>query len=245
MSTPKTSAFGANVRREESTVTLPSGRKITVIEMTGDQEDIFKGLGNKAKTYEVINKFLMDSTKALDGKDTPTTEKDFEDMLSGDRTACLIHIRTLTHGTKVTYVVHCTECKSDSECVVDIQPIFDEAKPYPHGNEREFSVKLPEGEIFFELPTGKTERRMKENGRSDANAALAAMHLWEVTKDGKLPVQLSNLKARQTAELRKAVSALLCKMDTTVKIACQKCGAEYQEGLVTNPNFFYPNLATI
>ena len=105
-------SFSGTFERSNRDIELPSGRKITVLETTGKEEQILSKL--KDRKPGVLEEYLCSVTENLDGvKGHPTTQQ-ILDMLSGDRTMILLYVRLLTHGEIVTYKLNCKECNSKS-----------------------------------------------------------------------------------------------------------------------------------
>lgn len=227
--------------RLEKAVTLPSGRQAVVLEMTGKEEALFRDLSTK-KVADVTTKFLCSVTKSLDGNSEPVTREAIESMLVGDRTAILLHVRDVTHGPLVNFHIDCTNCHKSSEHEFSIEPVLAGIEPYPHGAELVHSIDVDGAKLFFELPTGKTERKISEFKTVDVNSKIAAMRIWEETPDGTLPVHLESLRSRHLAALRKAVKDLECRIDKTVSLVCPHCGEKFALGLTENPDFLFPGL---
>lgn len=234
-------SFSGNYERAKKLITLPSGRKVTILETTGKEEKILSKLADK-KSTGAIEQYMVGVCEALDGaKEKPTT-KQFLDMLTGDRMMILLQARLLTHGSIVNYKLTCTECGKKSEHEIDIEKIAETSLPYPHGDKRECSVKFKEGEIWFELPNGKTEEKIASSDGRDVNSKVAALHMWEVLADGtKMPVSIDNLKSRHLSELRKSLKENEYVMDTTAVIICPSCRAETTINAIVNPDFLFPN----
>jgi hypothetical protein len=106
MSDGKIGAFSSPFDREKREFTLPSGRRVTVLETTGREERIISQLKNVDR-YDKINEYLSGVTENLDGKPGSQDPSVFEAMLTGDRTYILMCSRVLTHGPVMTYQLKC------------------------------------------------------------------------------------------------------------------------------------------
>lgn len=235
--------FGQNHPKEKKEITLPSGRKITVIEMTGREEMLLKI--RTGKVYDALNNFFAALTENLDGKEGHPELRQLDEMLIQDRNLTLIEIRKLTHGPIIERKGECSnkDCGATMEHEVDLDSVLATLKPYPRGNQREFSVKTDIGEIWYELPTGANERRLETvTGDLNINSQLSTLRMWEVTPAGNMPVMLDDLKSKYIAALRKSVRENSSTLDTTVKLLCQECGEENTVNVLGDRGFLFPAL---
>lgn len=236
-------AFSTLPERASQEITLPSGLRITILETTGQQEALFSNL-TRGKVHETINKYLSQVTKDLQGAEPgPVREATLDAMLSGDRSAIVLHTRILNHGPVMEYTLQCnnTQCNATSEHEIDVQGILDRIVPYPAGDQREFRVELDGATLYFELPNGIVERKLAALAQPDFNSRLNCMRLWEVTDKGNLPVHVRDLRSRHIAALRKAVKAQECQIDATVDVVCTACGQVHRIGLLEKPDFLFPH----
>ncbi len=233
--------FSSAPKRAELQITLPSGRQVTILETTGQQEAIFRAI-TKDKPAAVVSRFLAQVTQDLDGQEGVPPENKFDEMLQWDRSTILLQVRTLSHGPIVNYKINCTKCHKKSEHEVDLQPILDSIKPYPNGDQRTFKIELDGGVLCFELPTGDTEKKLSDMPDADINKRLYALRMWEETPKGNLPVSVDNLRSKHIAALRKKLKELEAEIDAVATLVCQGCGATYSVGIVENPDFLFPNL---
>jgi hypothetical protein len=234
-------AFGRTPTRDSLEVNLPSGRKITILETTGQEEKLFRFNGKK-NLADLVNKFYAGICRNLDGKEGQTTPIQFEEMLIGDRTAILFYSRIVSHGSLMNYTLDCPHCESKSEHEIDIQEIMDKIKPYPLGEAREASAVLSQGTVYFELPTGVTEKKANEKDDIDVNAQLQLVNIWEKTANGRMPIRLENLRAKDIALLRKALRDNQCSIDSIVKVICTSCEKISRINLAGDAAFLFPNM---
>lgn len=237
--------FSSVPERAESRITLPSGRKITVLEMTGKEETMLSsGFSKKNKHHEVINKFLQSLVKDLDEEQGTPSMQEIENLLTGDRSALFLHIRDLTHGNIVELELECKSCTAKTTHEIDIAPILEGIKPYPNGDERDFSVEIGGHKLFFSLPDGKVEKKVSDRAKReiDVNIKLHCMRFWEETPNGRLPVDVSNLRSKDLGIVRKQLKELECDIDSIAHITCPECGDASTASLVENPRFLFPSL---
>lgn len=242
MSQAQPGFFSNLPEREKKEVVLPSTRTVTVLETTGREEKILSKIQESAKVPEVIGQYLMGIAQDLDGKSGPVNKEDLDDMLVGDRMFILFQSRILTHGPTLSHKTTCGSCGNYGEYEIDLQNILDNAKPYPEGNKREFSIDVGGGVIHFELPNGKTEAKVARNTDMDVNAKLRSIRLWEEGPGGKLPVSVENLKSKNISALRKALREKECFLDTTAMLTCPSCRKVERIDVMSVADFLFPNL---
>lgn len=229
--------------RERVQVTLPSGREITILESTGREEKILARLNqDKSKFYENFASYLAGVTEGLDGQEGKIPPSKFQDMLLGDRIYIVYYARLLTHGPAVEHKMNCSSCNQPSTHEIDLQAVVDSTKPYPKGDQREFSVDLGGGVLHYELPNGRTEARMDKDKEGAVLAKLRSMRLWEVTKQGNLPVSLETLKSRQIKILREHVRESECLIDNKAELICPECSNMDIVDVGSMSGFLFPSL---
>lgn len=226
------------MERESLVVTLPSGRDIKVLESTGRDEKIL-GKFSDRKNQSVLEEYLSAVCTEVDGSKIP--QNTFLEMLSGDRLALLIHNRILTHGSMVTYKMNC-DCGNRSEHELDLQSILDSQKPYPLGQATDFEIQLGNDKLNVQIPTGQTEMKISRVQNPDFNTKLQALNITRALEDGsRIQVRLEDLKSKHISELRKAIKAHECFLDTQIKLKCPNCEQQQQMDAVVNADFLFPN----
>lgn len=249
MSIESVGLFAGSFKREEETITLPSGRSAVVLETTGKEEALLRTSSARKDPESAMSAFLASCVKNLDGSDKQPTAKDLTDMLSGDRTYLLLAIRKLTHGEIVEYKLTCPECNSRSEHELHIDDIFKTLVPYPNGDNRDFFAEVGPietengsvmGKIWYSLPTGKTEKQIAKVTDRDINIKLRCMSLWEETEKGSFPIDFDNLRSKWIVQLRKSIAANECKLDTTLEVECTQCRARAMTDLTQSFDFLFP-----
>ena len=238
----KVGFFSGLPNREKSRITLPSGRKITVLETTGREEKILSRMRDRSKVAETILEYLVSVTEDLDDQKGKISPVQFEEMLVGDRIFILLHARVLTHGSMVRHKHPCPECGSQSEHEIDTQPVIDAMKPYPGGDQREFSLDLGGGVLHYELPNGRHEAKIAKQKDLDINSKLRFLRMWEVTSQGNFPVSLDSLKSKQIAALRQDLRSHECLIDTLVELTCPQCDRVSTVDIVGMSDFLFPSL---
>lgn len=231
-------------------VDLPSGGKATVREMTGHDQRAFI---NKAKLMSgvAVQELLANCTLSV--KDSPLPEdkperiKFIQNMLSGDRATLLFSIRIFSLGNDFTFTGECPSCKERGQWEVDLSdkhsfPITH----YPAGEQRimEYESKVRPGLKFQYTQMDGTAEMSMLRKRSTADLLtdleLRNPKVW----DGKtyVAVRLNDIQNSLIDEMRAVIRQGEGQIDSTVKIACQKCGEESQFDLLQVPDFMTPNV---
>lgn len=232
--------FGGKFDRTEKQVTLPSGRSIVLMEMTGADESALTKLARK-NFAEGMNKFLVRVCKDLDGKPGACQPEQFEGMLSGDRSALLLHLRVLTHGEKFEYKFTC-DCEEKTDFEIDVADMIAKIKPYPNGDKRDFQIDIDGHPLCFSLPDGRVEKKIANDDEVDVNKRIKAMKFWEPLQSGDTPVSAEHLRARHLARVREELKKLEFEVDSTVSCKCPACGRTKVAEVSGDPNFLFPGL---
>lgn len=239
--TQKAGYFSGLPEREKVKVNLPSGRSVTVLETTGREEKILSRIQDRTKLYETIAAYLAGVTENLDDVEGPVPASKFDDMLVGDRVYILLQARLLTHGPIIRHKHSCTGCDQTNEHEVDLKEIIDTTKPYPNGDQREFSVTLGDGILNYELPNGRTEAKLAREKNTDVNSKLKFMRIWEVTKSGNFPVSVDGLKSKHISTLRQSLRENECMIDTLAELHCPSCGKVSHVDIMGMADFLFPS----
>ena len=145
-------------------VTLPGGflnkdgvlvKTAKVRELNGADEEAIFTAGKKA-LETVLSRGLVELGNAK------ATSADLDDLLSGDRDAILLAIRTVTFGKDVEVKTVCQSCSLEQDLELDIEkdiPIVELDNPVEG---RSFTVDAKVGEVVLNLPNGITQKRITE-----------------------------------------------------------------------------------
>jgi len=228
-------------------VTLPSGKKATVREMTGADQRNFM---NRSKLMNgmAIQELLANCTETV-GEDALPADDNKRlqfvlDMLSGDRTTLLFQIRRHSIGDSFEFATECPQCKVRNDWEVDLNdPTAFQVRPYPNGDSRIIEIDVLGMKMKFKPLDGNDEMRilrMRQNADSLTDLSLRSVHVK--VEETWVPLELGKMQEKYLNELRKQVRANEGELDSTVKLPCPSCGAEVVFNLIEQPNFITPNM---
>lgn len=186
---------------------------------------------------------------------------DVNELISGDRNALLIYIRSSGYGTEYTTKVVCPNCEETSKFDFDLGNLslkeldftkINQVKPF----ENLFSFKLPRSgkTIEFKFLTGKdddtitamAEARKKNNMKNDELVTTRLIHSI-VSVDGKtdkmtITSTVNNMLALDARALRKHIDDNVPSVDMTQPFTCPKCGIEEEVQMPLGISFLWPDL---
>lgn len=186
---------------------------------------------------------------------------DVNELISGDRNALLIYIRSSGYGTEYTTKVVCPNCEETSKFDFDLGNLslkeldftkINQVKPF----ENLFSFRLPRsGKVIeFKFLTGKdddvitamAEARKKTNMKNDELVTTRLVHSI-VSVDGKtdkmtITSTVNNMLALDARALRKHIDDNEPSVDMTQPFTCPKCGVEEEVQMPLGISFLWPDL---
>ena len=154
-----------------------------VRELTGKDEEAIARLGGGTKAFNTI------LTRAVvKVGDIKSDEKLLDNLLAGDRDALLVGIYQATFGNDVTLPGFCPGCKDYKSVSVDLtEDISYQTLVDPIGD-REFDVQGKKNLYTVALPTGITQRELRENEDRSMAESLTALLEGTVLKINGRPV---------------------------------------------------------
>jgi len=190
-----------------------------------------------------------------------------DELLSVDRFAILLSIRTLTHGASYTFPFRCRDCRAQFKTTVDIVEDFDirymgdevwmEKVAEVYGSEEPFTVTLPVSgdEISFVLLRGKDEKRIAMHAKrvrmatTDPDDPSYCYRMATIIKgiNGKAVTTLQTeryvgrMHSRDSNALRLALDAVEGGIITKCYPVCNKCGFTNECNMPFDLEFFRPN----
>jgi len=221
------------------TFTLPSGREVDLVEMTGVEEDLLTNQ-RLIKTGEAINQVLANRIKRIGENDSPAM-KDILDMLSGDRLFALVRLRQVSLGDDVDLELVCPNIACGERNYVTIN--LEDLQVTPYGQEREFEFKLPgSGKVVkFGYLDGHKEKRLAAMKQP---SLTTAMMIRILSVDGQPPSKklLNEMSIRDRSALREEMTRVDGGIDTAVDVSCDSCGARIRTRLEAEPAFLFPSV---
>ena len=209
----------------------------------------------------LLNPDLIRSNKTLDVLlENAIIDKTLrpQEMLSGDRNAVLLSLRSTGYGDEWKYKTACKECgKVDTQTVLISKLKMKTLKANPDES-NEFYVELPKSKvkIKFRLLTGADEsmlskkadsQKKKINKSTSFSTTLTQRYLLQIMEvngqRNKLFVQkfISSMPIFDSAFLREYISGIEPGVDMNYEFECKECGHVYEEELVPTVQLFWPN----
>ena len=215
---------------------LPSGKTVELREMTGTEEALLTN-ERLMRDGTGVNQLLRNCIVKLDGAEV--TEKEVNDMLSGDRLFCLVRIRQITFGDECSMEVMCSNPKCGASNTAELDLADLEVSQY--AEEAEHVLELPKSKIIvtWRPMFGNDERRL---AKMDDSTLHDAMLIRIKDIDGKAPSRnvFLGLSAIDLKAIRDDFDAKEGGIDTQVKMVCRKCGSPIVTRLESQPSFFFP-----
>ncbi|MFA6049835.1 MAG: hypothetical protein WC761_01440 [Candidatus Paceibacterota bacterium] len=182
---------------------------------------------------------------------------DVATLLSGDRNALMIAIRSSGYGRLYEPTYSCPSCDFKNEMQVDlsalgIKPL--EINPVSPGTNL-FRFKLPKTgkTVGFRFLTGKEEEEIiaevemrKKRGILNTNIVTTRLSRCIVELDGQTDRGLINkfvsyMPAMDSLHLREYIDANEPGVDMTVEFKCTSCDHYEEVSMPMGPSFFWPN----
>lgn len=148
----------------------------------------------------------------------------------GQRDLCLLKLREMTFGSKLTGVAACPDCREQVELDFDIRDIAaDEARlPDFQDDEavNEIPLTLPGWELRFRLPTNADLASLQADA-SQAKTILLEACVLEASHEGK-SAQTSELPDEVVAALSERMAKEDPYLNISFALKCPACGHEWQ-----------------
>jgi len=248
---------------QEETITLPSGKQITIRETNGeDEEELSKVKNQKDGTY--VLKFLtavVTMDHSLKRKPTP---EDIITWKQKDIYYTLFRTRKLSLGSTYHFKdicnnPNCADCKAEKVQAYeqdieeyDSSDMFDKAykptqygiTPYPQldAPTHEFIISSKK-KLSFTLYNGELEREAASYPVEDDNKNSALfvrkLSIWDGEKWVRV-FKFSMFSSREMAEIRNEVSNIDKLFEPIVTYNCPTCNKVYFRSLLASTDFFFP-----
>jgi uncharacterized protein (UPF0212 family) len=148
----------------------------------------------------------------------------------GQRDLCLIKLREVTFGSKLTGVAACPDCGEQVELDFDIRDIASDEIPLPDFQDDEASneipLTLPGWELRFRLPTNADLASLQADA-SQAKTMLLEACVLEASHEGK-PAQTAELPEEVVAALSERMAKEDPYLNISLALKCPACGHEWQ-----------------
>jgi RNA polymerase-binding transcription factor DksA len=187
------------------------------------------------------------------------TNKDIKstDLLSGDRNAVMVGLRTIGYGADYEVSVSCPECDHQNETTFNLTnvPIKSlELQPMNSGeNYLRFVLPVSKKTVGFKFLTGKdeedmskTQSRKKKKGFKEENLITqrliySIVSIDDETDRAKLGNMIRNMLARDSLALRRHIDKNEPGIDLSDYMICDVCGEESKVNIPLGMSFFWPD----
>jgi hypothetical protein len=227
----------------------PSGQKtIKVKYLTAEDENILTSpdLIKNGKVLDVLlNHAVIDKTLRP------------EDMLTGDKNAVLLALRSTGYGDDYEVKMSCPECSEQYKTSVKLSTLKYKPMQGEADQNGEFSAQLPKMKMIvkFRLLTGKDEnyltkkvesiKKIKKNtGESSLLTERYILQIMEINGNrDKIYISnaISNMPISDSYFLREYIGLIEPGVDMDYEFECTNCGHVYEDIVPITAKLFWPN----
>jgi len=227
---------------------LHQKKSLDIRSMTTRDMDILNSpaLAKKGTTItELLKACLVDKTINV------------KDMITGDRDAIMVALRTISFGSEYLVEISCPKCGENQELDFDLREVpfrFLKVKPINPG-ENKFSLKLPrtKKDIVVKFLTGKEEeeilailQRKKKNKMLNQGSTTTRMMFSIVEIDGKddrsfISKFISYMPARDVLHIQKFLNNETPMAELKGELDCVECGENSEVDVPIGASFFWPD----
>lgn len=217
--------------------------RISMRPMTVKEEKIMATtrLAKQGKSIDMILK------NCIENDDIDTLE-----LLSGDRSFLLYHLRCISYGAYYEFRLKCPNCSANINSNIDLNELETIYLPDEFEEPIEFKLPISKHTVYYRLSRGKDEiavlkerqRRASSYGADQIDNSLTERYLLQVTKidDVEDRSQIRNfiesMMAGDSAALREDMERSACGIDTTIYESCPSCGADIETEVPLSEGFF-------
>ena len=217
-----------------SEVALPGGylttggviRTAEVRELNGEDEEIVSRTGSTAKA---LNALLERGLIKIGNEEV--TRDHLDQLLSGDRDAILIGIRTITFGSELSVTVRCSNCNQQQQIVIDLLTDVPSKELKDAVNDRNWVVETKKGAVTVALPNGVVQKKLMDNidkTAAEVNTILLSGCITSI--NGAPSIGARTALSLGMADRNKIIDEILNRNPGPrlgeVKKTCQACGED-------------------
>lgn len=236
---------------------LPSGRKVTIRETNGDDEELLSSLESAQDGSNMYN-FLSAIIVSKNENDEKIMPEDLQKWLINDRIVLMYKSRIFNHGYDLRFRATCQEekCQHEDTYFQDLK-IWDNdlsmpekntslkaIRRYPQGDKREIEFVISSGKkLKYTLVNGVLEKAALELKDMTQNSPLIIRELQVENKGAWLPVKhFAGFGSKEMMEIRTNIRTNDKQFDPMVNFTCANpvCRKDYSVSLFSIGNFFYP-----
>jgi len=217
--------------------------RISVRPMTVKEEKIMATarLAKQGKSIDMILKNCIE-------KD----DIDTHELLSGDRSFLLYHLRCISYGAYYEFKLKCPNCDTNINSNIDLNELG--TIYLDDGFEEPISFKLPISghTVEYRLARGKDEiavlkerqRRLNNYGADQIDNSLTERYLLQVisvddiTDRVQIRSFIESMMAGDSAALRQDMEENTCGINTTITESCPSCGVDIESEVPLSEGFF-------
>jgi len=221
-----------------------NGGKLEIKYLTAKEEDIMTST-NLINNGTMFDK-LLESIVVHPGVE-------YLDLTVSDVNAVIIASRVLAYGKFYTVEIECPSCKVASPHNIDLTLLESPDKLVDSDENGHYTFKTSTGlQVTLRAMTRRLELEVeKENkaleqqfSKSPTHEITSRLKRTIVSIDGeddktKLSSIINNLIVKDTSEIRKTLSSVNPRIDTSLTVECE-CGHSIKGDLPLSANFFWP-----
>jgi hypothetical protein len=218
--------------------------KINVRPMTIKEEKILNTvrLAKTGKALDMIFRACIDNPNNFD----------VSDLLSGDRSFLLYHLRCISYGAAYEYKINCQNCNAQFENVYNLNDIVVKYLPDNFKEPIEFTLPISKKKVSYRLMRGKDEidlieereRRIANFGADQLDNTISTRLSMTISAVDNIVDEVEIVKfvdsmiAGDASALRNSMIEKDCGIDTTTQHICPKCSSEFQADIPLTVDFF-------
>lgn len=232
---------GLTIPRQEREFTLPSGRDVTVLELTGVEEGKLRNL-RKLRDGMVLEEVFTSCVKGISGQDEILA------MYRGDRAALMAFIRVTSYGDDYRFKISCPRCQGINHKQINLTDL--PLKPAIENAPTEITLPRSGWTVTLRPLTGNDEHKILRQAKDDEDSRRSyELYLAVETINGKPRDTVTDLEAftnlpgLDNMAIRSALRDLEPGLDTSVECICSHCQNEWVPDVPFDEGFFYPEEA--
>jgi hypothetical protein len=170
------------------------------------------------------------------------------ELLSGDRSFLLYHLRNVSYGSYYEFKLTCQRCGAEYGADADLNNIKVVQLPADFKEPIVTTLPISKVDVTYRLMRGKDEfallhARSNSSETSIDNTLVLRYARQVLSLDGiedKAVIEsfINKMPAGDSAHLREHMDKTTCGVDFTMKTTCSSCGAEQESEMPLTANFF-------
>jgi hypothetical protein len=168
--------------------------------------------------------------------DKKLTDAELDTLLTGDREAILLAIRTATFGPEAIYSTYCSGCGTQQSIVVDLDNDIEVKNLEDPLNDRSFGIDTKAGEVIVTFPNNLTQKKLFDSeNKTTAEVITEILAGCIISVNGEASLGRSTALSLGMGD-REAVISKIYELSPgprlgEVKKACEACGTEIELSL--------------